>query len=44
MTEADIDLALQASEGAFAALKAKRTTLRAVEKLKAFLPARAVTS
>lgn len=44
MTEADIDSALQASEGSFAALKAKRTTLQAVEKLKAFLPARAVTS
>src|SRR6267142_2550097 len=37
MTAADIDAALNASEGAFAAVRARRATLRPVEKLQAFL-------
>jgi len=37
MNEADIDIALNAADGAFATLKAKRHTLPPVEKLKAFL-------
>jgi glutamate-1-semialdehyde 2,1-aminomutase len=43
MSPADIDAALNAAEGAFAALKARRASLRPVEKLRAFLaPATAV--
>jgi glutamate-1-semialdehyde 2,1-aminomutase len=41
MTEADIDSALDAAEGAFATLKAKRTSLPPIEKLRAFLTPRA---
>jgi glutamate-1-semialdehyde 2,1-aminomutase len=37
MTAADIDAALNAAEGAFAAVKARRATLRPAEKLLAFL-------
>jgi glutamate-1-semialdehyde 2,1-aminomutase len=44
MSDDDIDSALKASEGAFAALKAARAKLTAVEKLKAFLPARATVT
>ena len=40
MTEADIDSALNAAEGAFATLKAKRTSLPPIEKLRAFLTPR----
>jgi glutamate-1-semialdehyde 2,1-aminomutase len=45
MTDADIDGALNAADGAFATLKAKRHALPPVEKLRAFLapkPARAL--
>ena len=37
MTATDIDAALNAAEGAFAAVKARRATLRPAEKLLAFL-------
>ena len=36
MTTTDIDAALDAAEGAFAAVKARRATLRPAEKLQAF--------